>query len=113
MPQEAAKKEIGLPLAIDKKKMAKEQEKLAAAREVITGITDIAGTAGEVALRSFAQGAGVDFKIANNEIVSEMRPKGDTGLYIDGKPIADASTMNLVRKYLKAEYESENKKKKQ
>lgn len=113
MPETTSKQKQGLPLPISKQVVAKQDEKkLAAAREYIAGIRDIAGTAGDVALRSFAQGVGIDFKISDNELVSEVRPKGDKSLYIDGKPIGDAETIELVRGYLKSEYESKNKKKK-
>ena len=112
MPEITNNKKQGLPLPISKPVIVKpDEKKLAAAREYIAGIKDIAGIAGDVALRSFAQGVGMDFKISNDELISEARPKGDTGLYIDGKPIGDSETIELVRGYLKSEYESENKKK--
>lgn len=113
MPETTSKQKQGLPLPISKQVVVKpDEKKLAAAREYIAGIKDIAGIAGDVALRSFAQGVGVDFKMSNNELISETRPKGDKGLYIDGKPIGDPETIELVRGYLKSEYESQNKKKK-
>jgi len=114
MPLDKLKKQTGLPLPLPTAKKAPievDEKKLAAAREYIAGIRDVAGIAGDVALRAFSQGTGFDFKITNNEIVSEARPKGDTGLYIDGKPIGDKDTIETVRGYLKAEYESQNKKK--
>jgi len=112
MPEITSNEKKGLPLPISKPTATKpDEEKLAAAKEYIAGIKDVAGIAGDVALRSFAQGVGMDFKMSNNELVSEARPKGDNGLYIDGKPIGDPETIELVRGYLKSEYESQNKKK--
>lgn len=102
----------GLPLPLVKPKVvSKDEEKLAAVKKYVDGIRDIAGPAGDAALRLFAEGSGVDFKLTNEELVSEMRPKGDKGLYIDGKPIGGKDTIELLRGYLKSFYKLEDKKK--
>ena len=96
-----------------KKKPAFSEEKLAAARDLISGIKDVVGVAGDAGLRSFAEGAGIDFTISDDGIISTIRPKGDKGFYIDGKSVAGSETTELLRGVLKAEFESQGKKKKQ
>lgn len=121
MPDTQKKQQPGLPIPVPKSNVSQQNEKkpiisekkLAAAKDLISGIRDIAGVAGDVGLRSFTEGMGIDFKISNNNIISEIRPKGDKGFYIDGKPVADPETTELLRGVLKAEFESQGKKKKQ
>jgi len=115
MPLSPKNKQTGLPLPLPvaKPTPAKiDEKKLAAVKEYVTGIKDITGVAGDVALRAFAEGVGMDFVITNNEMVAQVRPNGDTGLYIDGKPISDKDTTEIVRGYLKEEYKSQDKEQK-
>ena len=108
----AQKKETGLPLGINKA-TAISPEKVKAIQEYADGVREIAGIAGDAALRSFANGMGVDFKIEGDEFISDMRKKGDTGLYIDGKPaVKSKEELEMIRGYLKEFYKMNNNKQK-
>jgi len=117
MPENTNKQQVGLPLPLPIKKSPKqivEDEKTKAVKEYIAYIRKTSGIAGEMGLSMFAtKNKGIDFKIfENGEGAVEMRPHGDTGLYIEGKPIGDKETMELFRSYLKKELEPKNEKKK-
>ena len=99
-------KKPGLPLPVNKNKTEYDPQGIEAAKNIAKGIIDVTGPAGEVGLMSFAEGLGVDIKDVNGQVVVEYRPKGDSGLYIDGKPFAKPETTEKLRKYLKFQYSS-------
>jgi hypothetical protein len=104
IPTTPSKKEVGLPLGVNKNNSIS-PEKLKALQDYAAGIRDMAGVSGDVALRSFANGVGVDFKINGNELISEIRAKGDSGLYIDGKPaVKNKNDLEMLRGFLKEHY---------
>jgi hypothetical protein len=120
MPKEKVKKQpvvatpspqkAGLPLKVNKP-IVLTPDKTKALENFISGIRDMAGIAGDVGLRSFAEGLGVDFKIVNNEMVAEMREKGDTGLYLDGQlAYKNKDNGEVLRGYLKELYKKSNTK---
>jgi hypothetical protein len=117
MPENTNKQQVGLPLPLPAKKAPEqivEDKKTKAVKEYIAYVRKVSGIAGEMGLSMFAtKNKGVDFTIlGNGEGAVVMRPHGDTGLYIQGKPIGDKETMELIRGLLRKELEPENEKKK-
>jgi hypothetical protein len=117
MPENTNKQQVGLPLPLPAKKTPQqiaEEQKTKDFKEYISFVRQIAGPAGEIGLNMFAtKNKGIDFKIlGNGEGAVEMRPQGDTGFYIEGKPVGDKETTEIFRSLLRKELEPKNEKKK-